>query len=274
MRTKFDGIIKSVEKGFKQTGKLIDKYSPEILIGCGIVGFISTVVLVAKEAPKAERKLEDLHEELAESDEELTNFKIAIKEFKTVLPVYAPAIISGTVSVGCILSSYSINSKRTAAWATAYELTQASFIEYKDKVKEQIGEKKEREIQHEINHDHIYKDPPPESITYSNDVLMGDGTELYCFRGHYFRIKRDDIFNACIIINNRLRVEDWIPLSELYWELGIRDYDGDEGDDYGFKTDDILIPKFDPDIAPDGSSCQTIWLDDELPILKVGYKYR
>lgn len=269
-------LMKNIETGMKNISKTIDKYSPEILLGCGIAGFISTAVLAAKGAVKAETKLDELHIELAESENELTESKIIIEEIKTVLPVYAPAIISGIISTGCVLGSYKISSKRTAAWATAYELTQASLIEYKDHVREKIGEKKEREIEHEIKQEHVLKDPPPESLCYGNDVVMGDGTELYRFRGHYFRIKHDEIFKAFDAIKDRLNSgsDDWIPLSELYWELGIRDYSAAEGDDYGFFEGDKPFPIFDAEIAPNGGTCQVIDFDDyDLPRLRVsGYR--
>ena len=118
-------------------GRTIDKYSPEILIGCGLVGFATTVVLVAKEAPIAKEKVDDLHKELGGIDEEITKTKVIFEEVKTVLPVYAPAIISGAVSCGCILGSHYISSRRTAALATCYELAQSNLIEYQNKVRRQ-----------------------------------------------------------------------------------------------------------------------------------------
>lgn len=260
MNNKFEGLIKSVESGLKQTGRLIDKYSPEILIGCGIVGFISTVVMVAKEAPIADALIDELHEELAESEEDLTSAKITFEEIKTVLPIYAPAIISGTVSIGCILGSYKISSKRTAAWATAYELTQASFAEYKTKVRDQIGEKKEREVVHAINQEKIDNNPPAESMLRdeSKEVVMNEGSLFMLeYNGRYFRSTVEDISRAVKSISDRLSTEMFIDFNELQYELGLSSTS--DGIDNGFCVEDgIDLDRFDYVTAPNGEVCGVV----------------
>ena len=116
-----NALSKRFSKFVKKTGRMIDKHSPAILIGCGLVGFGTTVVLVAKEAPIARDKLDEVHKELGKREEEVSKGRVIFEETKAVLPIYAPAIVSGTVACGCILASYRISSKRTAALATAYE---------------------------------------------------------------------------------------------------------------------------------------------------------
>ena len=45
-----------------KTNKYINKHSPELLLGTAIAGFITTVIMVAKEAPVAKEKLDKLHD--------------------------------------------------------------------------------------------------------------------------------------------------------------------------------------------------------------------
>lgn len=225
---RFSDISKKFRKASGRLGKFVNKHSPAILIGCGLVGFGTTCVLVAHEAPIARDRLDDLHRELGESDEEITKAGIIFKEAKAVLPVYAPSIISGVVSCGCILGSYRISSKRTAAFATAYELANSSLIEYQRKVVESIGEKKEAEIRHEMHEEDAKKNPPPEQL--SNELVYTDGFTVFKdFAGRFFRSNVDTVRRAEKAISDRLGTEMQVPLNDFYYELGIGNTDlGDE----------------------------------------------
>lgn len=246
----------------RNAGRVIDKYSPEILIGCGLVGFATTCMLVAHEAPIAKEELDDLHAKLGESDEEISKAKIIFEEAKTVLPIYAPSIISGVMSCGCILGSYRISSKRTAALATAYEFANSSLIEYQNKVVEKLGEKKEKEIRHEISEDKIKKNPPPEDYKSSYGGINGGKEEVYTdglylfydnYTGRYLRSNSEIIAKAEKRITERLFTEMWVSLNEFYWELGVGPTDA--GDDFGFNVDDgIDIDISESTKLPDGTT--------------------
>ena len=237
-------ISKRLRSTTKKIGRVLDKRSPEILIGCGIVGFVTTVILVAKEAPIAKERLDELHENLGESDEEISKGRIIFEEFKTAAPVYIPAVITGTMSVGCILGSHYISSKRTAALATAYEFVQSNFIDYQDKVKEKLGEKKERELKQELDEEKLKKDPPPDhmlsygGVNGGTEVVYTDGLSLYKdgYSGRYFRCNNDILVKAEKRITERLFTEMWVSLNEFWWELGLSSED--VGDDVGFNVDD------------------------------------
>ena len=231
---KLNDISRKLKRAAKSLGKSMDKHSPEILMGCGLVGFVTTVILVAKEAPIAKERLDDLHLYLGESDEEISKARVIFEEFKTVAPVYAPAVVSGAMSCGCILGSYYISSKRTAALATAYELCQSTLVDYQNKVREKLGEKKEKEIQHEIFEDDVKKNPPPDN--YRNELAYTDGLTVFkdCY-GRYFRSNMDIVRRAENTITKRLQTEMEVSLNEFYWELDIGPTEC--GDDIFFTAD-------------------------------------
>lgn len=246
----------NLHKTLNNLSKKINKYSPEILIGCGLVGFVTTTALVAHEAPIARDSLDDLYRELGERDEEISKREIIFEEAKTVLPIYAPAIISGVMSCGCILASYHISSKRTAAIATAYELANSNLVEYQKKVVEKIGDKKEAEIRHEINEERLQKNPPPEQLT-NELVYTDDGCSLFTdFTGRYFRANIDIARRAEKIISERLTTEMYVPYNDFWWELGC----GPRpiGDYLYFTVEKGIEMVFDYTKAPDGSSCTYI----------------
>ena len=126
----FKGMIKIIENFAK-------KNSPEILKGIGIAGMITTTVIAVKATPKANRIMHDLKREYK-------NEKVpAMQIIKEVGPCYTQTIIMGTCACACILGATSINTRRNAALATAYKLSETAFSDYREKVIETLGEKKD-----------------------------------------------------------------------------------------------------------------------------------
>lgn len=232
----------------KNIGKTLKRHSPEILIGAGIAGFVSTVFMVAKEAPVVKEKLDELHEELAEKDEELSKADIIFEEVKVALPHYAPAIVTGTLSTVSILGGYRVISKRTAAFAAAYEMASTNLKTYQNKVKELYGDKKEEKVRNEIAKDEVEKDPPTEENT--KEVIVTDGSILFRdkFSGRYFRSTVDLVRQAEKKIQQDLFMNDWVPLNDLYYYLELDPVD--LGDDFGFNVGEGIDIIFNSIVAP------------------------
>ena len=208
-------------------------------------------MLVAHEAPIVKDRLNDLHRELGESDEEISKKKVIFEESKVVLKTYAPAIISGGVSCACILGSYHISSKRTAALATAYELANSSLIEYQRKVVEKLGEKKEAEIRHEMHEEEVQKSVVPDQ--YRNELAYTDGLTVFKdFCGRYFRSNMEIVRKAEKTITERLMTEMEVPLNDFYWELGLAPTE--VGDYLHFSVDHGIDVVTDPIRNTDGNT--------------------
>ena len=268
-------ISKKLKKSTKNFGRVVNKHSPEILIGCGLVGFATTCVLVAKAAPIARDRLDELHKELGEKNEEIGKARVIFEEFKTVTPVYIPAVLSGTLSCACILGSYRISSKRTAALALSYELAQSNLIDYQNKVREKLGEKKEAEIRHEVNEEKVKREPVPEE--YRNELAYTDGMTVFKDRyGRFFRSNMEIVRKAEKAISDRLNTEMYISLNEFYYELGIGSTDG--GADLYFTVEKGIDVVTDPIKNTDGNTITYItWLNPPEEIFSQGstsvYKY-
>lgn len=242
-------------------GSTLKKHSPEILLGCGLVGFGTTCVLVAKAAPKAKEELDIYHEELAEiDDEEKTRTDIIMDEIKIVAPIYAPAIISGVMSVVCVLGSYKMVTKRTAVFAAAYELAQKNLRDYKTKVKETLGETKEAKIQAEVDKDRIRENPPT-----SNDVILASN-EVLCYdnvTGRYFKSTVDRIKRAEYKIQKEIVSSPcgYASLNDFYYEIDVAPCA--IGDDMGWNSDTEIDIRF-----------SSILTDDNMPCLVIDYACR
>lgn len=261
----------NVTKFFKSLGAKAQKHSPEILIGVGVVSMASTVVLAVKATPKA---LELIEEEKANKIQNATieeakewdvNGEIPMKPLEVVKVAwkpYIPAAVSGVVSVACFIGANSVHAKRNAALATAYQLSTTAFNEYREKVVETIGEKKETAVRDKISKDKVDKNPVNDSVI----IMTGKGNTL-CYDSHsdrYFRSDIDKIKNAVLTLNEKMinGNEMYISLNEFYDEIGLKHTE--TGSVLGWRIDKGKIDiRYSAQITDDNEPC--IVLDHLMP---------
>ena len=107
-----------IKQFFKSTGDLLVKKSPEILIGVGITGMISSTVMAVTATPKALILIE------AEKSKKEVDILSAKDIVKVTWKCYIPAVATGILGAGCIIGSSAVNAKRNAALAAAYTLSE------------------------------------------------------------------------------------------------------------------------------------------------------
>lgn len=244
----------------------LGKRSPEILTGIGIAGMITTTVLAVKATPKALRLIEEekriqnrelLDEARKNGDEECAKIdKLKpIEVIKVAWKPYIPAMVTGAASITCLIGASSVNAKRNAALATAYELSKTALTEYKEKVVEEIGEKKEKIIRDKIDQDHLDKNP----ASKNNIVITNNGEQL-CYdgvSGRYFKSDLEAIKAAVNRINREMVYDNYVSLSDFYDELGLERTD--VSDNLGWNLDSGFIEiSFGTRMADDGRPCITL----------------
>ena len=220
---------KEITAMFKRAGNTINKYSPEIMLGFGLTAFASTVIFAVKATPKAVQLMENRKEEL--EVEKLPPVEVV----KTTWKCYVPAAVTGTLSVGCILGSYSVNMKRNAALSTAYMISETALKEYKDKVIETIGEMKEEAIRDSIAKDKLENNP----VTVSEVIVTGKGKSLLYdpVSSRYFEYDLDLLQKAVNELNLKFtHGEMYQSVNELYWLMGLKPWEG-MGDELGWNVD-------------------------------------
>lgn len=241
-----------VTKFLKNVGRTISKHSPEILTGIGIAGMVTTTVLAVKATPKAITLLEEKKREkscdILNEEVKLTPVEVV----RTAWKPYIPAAVTGTLSIVCLVGASSTSLKRNAALATAYKISETALSEYKAKVVETIGEKKETAIRDKIAKDKVDRNPVSKT-----EVIITDKGNTLCYdalSGRYFKSDIDRIKKAENAINKRLLNEMYISLNEFYDELGLGSTS--IGDELGWNLDDGLIDlDFSSQIADDGTPC-------------------
>lgn len=239
----------NVAKFFKDVQKGASKHSPELLIGLGIACGIGTTVLAVKATPKAMRLIKEAEEE---KGERLTKPEVV----KTCWKCYIPAAVTGVTSIACIVGADSVHAKRSAAIATAYKLSEAAFSEYKEKVVEAIGEKKEQAIKEKIVKEKVEKHP----VSQSNVIITNNG-ETLCFDaaiGRYFKSDIEKIKRAVNIINREMTYNMYVSLNEFYDALDLPHVE--LGDELGWNMDEGLVEvDFSAQMSDDGRPCIAIY---------------
>lgn len=205
-----------LSKTFRDMKMSLSKHSPEILIGIGITGMLTTTVLAVKATPKAISLIEQKKKEL--DVDKLT----PVETVKTTWKCYVPAAISGTVAIACIIGSNSVHSKRYSALATAYKLSETAFNEYRDKVVETIGEKKERTVRDKVSKEQVENNP----VHKTDIIVTGKGNTL-CFdplSHRYFYSNLEKIHRAANKLNYEINTSPFdneVTLNDFYYELGL-----------------------------------------------------
>lgn len=235
-------------KALKSVQMTLTEHSPEILTGIGIVGMLSAGVLAVRATPKALRLIE---EEREEKGEDLTKTEV----IKVAWKPYIPAVVTGVTGAACIIGAHSVNAKRNAAIATAYAISEKAFSDYKEKVVETIGEKKEKAVTDAIAKERVEKNP-----VRSNEVIITEKGNTLCYdiqSGRYFKSDIDKVRSAVNEVNSRLTYENYISLNEFYYEIGLPSIK--LGDDLGWNIDGGLIDvNFSSQLAEDGTPCLVI----------------
>lgn len=260
----------SITKVFKDIQNGISKRSPEILTGIGIAGMITTTVLAVKATPKALEKiesekrrqnrelLEDTKKNGHETVGQVTKLKL-IETVKVAWKPYIPAAVTGTLSVACLIGASSVNARRNAALATAYQISQTALSDYKAKVVETIGEKKEHIIREKVAEKKV-EDHPIDS----KDVIITGGGKTLCLDaqfGKYFESDIETIKKAINVLNATMIREEYVSLNDLYDEIGVERIP--IGDELGWNIgrDGIIDVQFSSAIAKDGRPCIVLQYD-------------
>lgn len=252
---KINELVKTVQS-------VLAKRSPEILTGIGIAGMITSTVLAVKATPKALSLIEDekrAQNEHISDDARSNNTRIIhlkpIEVVKVTWKCYIPTVLTGIASTACLIGASSVNFKRNAALATAYQLSATALTEYKEKVSEVIGERKERDIRDRIAKDKINNDP----VGKHEVIVTGNGDTLCydAYGGRYFKSSIDKIKKAENELNRVMLKDMYVSLNEFYDELGLKHTK--LGDDLGWNLDDGFINiEFSSQLSEDGTPCIVI----------------
>lgn len=138
---------------------LVQKGSPGLLLGAGIVGMVASTALACRATLKMSTLVEETkdkldtartleHAEYTEKDRSrdisLIYFQSGVKTAK----LYGPAIVVGVVSIAALTRSHHILTTRNAALTAAYTALEKGFNQYRARVVEKYGEDADRDLRY------------------------------------------------------------------------------------------------------------------------------
>ena len=246
-------IISNLTRTLNRTGLKIKKHSPEILLAAGTVGVVVSGIMACKATLKvneildeSKQQIDTIHSVAADpnmaekytaedgkKDLAIVYTQTAVKMIK----LYGPSVGLGVVSLGCMISSNRILSKRNVALAAAYTAVDKSFKEYRSRVVERFGKQLDKELRYNIKakeveevskdengHEVVKKevvdvidDDPNTYSPYS--IVFDDGNEGWDpdpERTKFFLIQQQNW------ANERLKAKGHLFLNEVYDMLGAR----------------------------------------------------
>lgn len=206
-------------------GATIKRNSPQILTGVAVIGVMGTVVCAGHDTIKARDHYiyeETQRQEAATSKEELEK-RTPLEIVKANWKFYIPTAVCSMATIGCIIGSNVVAVRRGAALASAYTIASTALNDYKDKVKDIIGEKKAEEITDKVMSDAARREAPKQSeaILTEEDIAAGRVKCKDYWSSREFIATPDFIKRVEAEVQKDLMTDDWISLNEIYDRLGI-----------------------------------------------------
>ena len=212
--------------------------SPTVLFAVGIVGVVGGAVLASHATLKLEGVLKEAqsdlgdintleHEEYSEQDKIQDKAIVYTRLVVNVTKLYAPAIIVGGIGIACLTGSHRILTKRNAALTAAYAALEKTYKAYRQRIKDEIGDDRERQLHYEVQKKLVndekerfenLKKPKSFKPGYSVYAKFFDEANKNWARNpehNLFFIRRQEQW-----ANDRLHIRGHLFLNEVYDMLG------------------------------------------------------
>lgn len=236
------GFYGCIPRFIKAHGSLI----LTVLSGIGLIG---TVVETAKVAPKAEKELQDElhwkihhrvdemmdeaeanghgsepedwtddeHAELYDRAEQETSLTL-MEKIKTAGPIYAPVILLGLGTLGCMAGAQILNARQQAVLTMACAALSRDFSAYRQEIREEYGAEADRKA---------YNESQKKVKLLEAEVKRLENIKGVCtfgiatLPGVIFRSDMANIERAFLHFNRNLILRGWADLGELYSFIGL-----------------------------------------------------
>ncbi len=221
--------------------------SPVILTVIGVTGTLTTAYLTGKATVKSVREIDEVPSPRIEASE----------VFRMVWKNYIPPAATAALTIAATIGSNRVSTRRAAAVAVAYSVTERAFNEYRERVVHHLGEKKEEQVRHEIAQARVERDSleKPSVIVGSGQVLCYEE-----FTGRFFNSDMETLRKAQNDMNAQIINDSYAPLEEFYDLIGLPPTS--ESSEVGWRSDRLLELKF------------SAVLSDGKPCISVGYNVR
>ena len=243
----------------KKAEKLALDNSPAILTEIGVAGTLTTALLTGKATFRAaeilDKEVFERERRMWAKGQKVSYPEPTLKE-KTFLvwKNYIPAVGTGAITVVCIIFANRIGTRRAAAVAAAYTISEKAFAEYKDKVVERLGMPKEQKIRDDVAQDRVDQNP-----VSKHDIIVSDGKEVLCyesFTGRYFKSDMETLKKGQNDLNYSILQDGYASLGDFYNKIDLPTTSYSE--EVGWTSDKLLELEFSTCLSDDGKPCISV----------------
>lgn len=225
----------------------VQKSSPEIMLGAGVVGVFGATVLACKATLKVDTVLDDAKAKMEKiarardiAPDEYSHMNsvrdktlVMIQTGIGLTKLYLPSIVVGGLSIYAIVGSHNIMKARNAGLAAAYTALDKAYSGYRQRVIDEYGEEKDKDYRYGLeDHRQAYKDDEGNErhrtvkrehksrTGYSPYAALFDETTSACWRPD---ADRNAMFlkAQCAWANDKLTANGHLFLNEVYDMLGL-----------------------------------------------------
>ena len=251
----------------KKTGNILVKNAPHIFTGLAVGGVVGTIAL----AIKAQRDADDIYDEAVQEHIEHYELELSKDEaaeynpftFKQRIQMtwkcYIPTALSAATTIGFIIASDTVNTKRLTAISALYAASQKTIEEYKTAAKEVVGERTSEKVRDKMAENTLQKNPVENSAiadTGHGHTLCYDSlTARYFWSDIDFIKEMKNEFNARLLIDNQMSLNEWYDYLNLD-SCGLGDY-------VGYQCNDLMKLSFSSRLASNSTPCLVINYENE-----------
>jgi Family of unknown function (DUF6353) len=228
----------AVAKTIARSALIVQKNSPGLLLGGGILGMVGSTVLACRATLKVNTVVEEAkgnlnkartleHEEYSEKDRSRDISLIYFQSGVKVTRLYAPAIIVGAISIAALTRSHNILTARNAALTAAYTTLEKGFRQYRARVVEKYGEEEDRNLRYGTQEVEILNPETKRKKTVTRVGPHGESIYARFFDEGSDQWSREPEYNLVFLhaqqnyANNMLHARGHVFLNEVYDSLGL-----------------------------------------------------
>lgn len=225
---------------------LAKKNSPQAFFAAGIVGVVGGTVMACRATLRLEDTLADIRQDIeivreAERravgdglDEELvgdatnkTLTTIYIKGGLELGKLYGPSVLVMSASIAALTGSHVTLTKRNAGLTAAYAVMDRGLKEYRERVREELGEDKERDIYRAVEVCEIDDGDGNKTKEYRLPPVHGLSPYARFFDESSSEWQRNAHYNRAYVssqegwANDKLQAQGYLFLNDVYRGLGL-----------------------------------------------------
>jgi hypothetical protein len=224
----------SVTRAIGKAAVLTKKNQPHIFFVGGVIGVVGSTVLACRATLKLEPVLDEIKEDFElvqiRTNENTTprNYypdlaRVYFDSGTKLAKLYGPSLILGGVSIAALTNSHIQLTRRNAALTAAYAGLSQVFDDYRGRVREELGEDRERDIYLNAQEISVEQEGKKIKATVANGLPNQYARLFDKYNGNW---KPSPDYNRFFLIsqqeyaNDRLRSKGHVFLNDIYDWLG------------------------------------------------------